>query len=189
VRIPELLAPGATMSAKTIQINRYPNRRYYAKHESRYISLPEIEDLIRAGHTVEITDSQTGEDRTRQVLAQIIMERHPDMISLFPAAMLHSMLRSNELMTDFLRDYFRQSLTYLDYLQKHGSSIDSLAQPMHWWKAWLDGRPPEEPSVPDSSADREEQLHRRIEELEQRLRQLETVARASMVQPTSETED
>ena len=50
------------------------------------------------------------------------MERQPEKMLLFPTAMLHFILRSNDQMTDFLRDYFRHSLTYLDYLQRHSGS-------------------------------------------------------------------
>ena len=35
------------------QITRYPNRRFYARNESKYVSLPGIEELVRAGETVE----------------------------------------------------------------------------------------------------------------------------------------
>lgn len=122
--------------SEPIQIKRYPNRRFYARHTSRYVSLAEIEEMIQQGHTVEIRDSQTGEDLTRSVLTQIIMEQHPDKMKLFPVDMLHLILRSNDLMSDFLRDYFRQSLTYLDYLQKH-SSATALVPPTNWFQAWL----------------------------------------------------
>ena len=125
------------MFDEPIRIKRYPNRRFYASHTSRYVSLPEIEQVIRDGGTVEIVDSRTGEDLTRTVLVQIIAERHPDKIAMFPKAMLHAILRANVVMTDFLHEYFRNSLTYLDYFQKHGAS-GSLEQPMHWMKAWLD---------------------------------------------------
>jgi polyhydroxyalkanoate synthesis repressor PhaR len=99
--------------------------------------LADIEELIRSGKDVEIVDSQTGEDLTRAILVQVIAERHPDKMAMFPAAMLHAMLRANDVMTGFLHDYFRNSLAYLDYLQQHGAS-GPLAQPVHWMKAWLE---------------------------------------------------
>lgn len=165
------------MAGDPIQIKRYPNRRYYARNTSQYVSLQEIEDMVQSGETVEIRDSQSGEDLTRTVLTQIIMERQPEKMALFPSDMLHFIVRSNDAMSDFLRDYFRQSLTYLDYLQRH-SAATPLAQPIHWVKAWLDGiapKPPQEekalrdtPSVPKDS------LANRLHELEERLRQLES---------------
>ena len=97
------------MADEPIRIKRYPNRRFYASHTSKYVSLTEIEQMICDGATVEIVDSQTGEDLTRAVLVQIIAERHPDKIAMFPTAMLHSILRANDVMVDFLHDYFRNS--------------------------------------------------------------------------------
>ena len=164
------------MSEGPIQIKRYPNRRYYARHTSKYVSLQEIEELIQAGQTIEIRDSQTGEDLTRSVLTQIIMERQPEKMALFPTDMLHSILRSNDVMADFLRDYFQHSLTYLDYLQRHDPAATTLSQPMHWVKAWLDGiapRPSRSSEATDSVDDSSE-LAKRVEQLENRLREVES---------------
>lgn len=164
------------MAGDPIQIKRYPNRRYYARNTSQYVSLREIEDMVQAGETVEIRDSQSGDDLTRAVLTQIIMERQPEKMSLFPSDMLHFIVRSNDAMSDFLRDYFRHSLTYLDYLQRH-SAATPLIQPMHWMKAWLDGIAPkphaEEKVRRDAPASADDKLADRIHELEERLRQLE----------------
>lgn len=158
-----------------IQIKRYPNRRYYARNTSKYVSLKEIEEMIKAGETVEICDSQSGEDMTRSVLTQIILERQPDKMALFPTAMLHGILRSNDVMSDFLRDYFRQSVTYLDYLQRHSATTKTLTKPMHWIKAWLDGITPSPAENSDDSKQEgdSEPLSHRVEQLEERLRELE----------------
>ena len=172
------------MATAPVQIKRYPNRRYYARSTSKYVSLEEIDAMVKAGETVEIRDSQTGENLTRNVLAQIIIERQPDKMALFPTDMLHFILRANDVMSDFLRDYFRHSLTYLAFLQKHSRTAKTLVQPMHWAKAWLDGiapHPPEtsaetspETSSDPSTADRDE-LVQRVRKLEERLRQLEAM--------------
>ncbi len=111
-----------SMPEAPVQITRYPNRRFYTRHESRYVSLQEIEGMVRDGKQVEIRDSQTDEDLTAGVLTRIIMERQPEKMRLFPIEMLHSILRSNEVMSDFLRDYFRHALPYLEYLQRHNAA-------------------------------------------------------------------
>ncbi len=161
------------MSDDPIQIKRYPNRRFYAKQTSKYVTLQEIEEMVREGHTVEIRDSRSGESMTRAVLAQIILDRQPEKMSLFPVDMLHYILRSNDVMIGFLRDYFRHSLTYLDYLQKHGSTAKELANPMHWVKAWLSGFGSSQTGEKAAPTDREAVLEDRIEQLEARIRQIE----------------
>jgi polyhydroxyalkanoate synthesis repressor PhaR len=166
------------MSQAPIQIKRYPNRRFYARNTSKYVSLQDLENMIRDGERLQIQDNQTGEDITRQVLAQIILDRQPEKIALFPTDMLHLILRSNELMADFLRDYFRHSLTYLEYLQRHGAAAQKLTTPMHWARAWLDelsgkrDQPAAESRAPAGAADADA-LIKRIEQLEARIRQLE----------------
>jgi polyhydroxyalkanoate synthesis repressor PhaR len=167
-----------------ILIIRYPNRRFYARNESRYVSLQEIEEMVRRGDRVEIRDSQSGDDLTASVLTRIIIDRQPDKMRLFPVDMLHFVLRSNDVMADFLRDYFRHALPYLDYLQRQSAGAMNMLQPMHWINSWLNGiaprpaqpdlsspnpAPPEAASPPpDSTA-----FAARVAELEARIRQLE----------------
>lgn len=159
------------MSEGPIQIKRYPNRRYYARNKSSYVSLQEIEEMVQQGHTVEIRDSQTGDDLTGAVLAQIIMERHPEKMSLFPTDMLHFILRSNDVMSGFLRDYLRHSLAYLNYLQEHSAAATSYLQPMQWTKAWFDGIAS---LLPNHSKPTSDPLDARLKELEERLKQVES---------------
>jgi polyhydroxyalkanoate synthesis repressor PhaR len=179
--VPSSVPPAISknMADETIQIKRYPNRRFYARNTSKYVSLPEIEEMICAGNTVDVRDSQTGDDITHLVLTQIIMDRQPEKIALFPIEMLHSIVRSNDMMTEFLRDYFRHSLTYLEYLKQHGTSMKGLATPVHWVKAWLDGfrqANDDAQGLPagENEAPGEAELAERIAELEARIRQLET---------------
>ena len=93
--------------------------------------------------------------------------------------MLHSILRANDVMVEFLQDYFRNSLAYLDYFQKHGAAT-SLQQPMHWMKSWLDnwskgpgGNPPATSTAEESPAGEPQQVAERIAQLEKRIAELE----------------
>jgi polyhydroxyalkanoate synthesis repressor PhaR len=162
------------MPEATIQITRYPNRRFYTRSESRYVSLEEIEEMVRQGKQVEIRDSQTDEDLTAMILTRIIMDRQPEKMRLFPIDMLHVILRSNDVISEFLRDYFRHALPYLDYLQRHNPAM-SMVQPVHWVKAWLDGITPRKAGASGAApSDAAAPLDRRIAELEERIRQLES---------------
>jgi polyhydroxyalkanoate synthesis repressor PhaR len=53
-------------------IKRYANRKLYDTVESRYITLSQVADYVRAGEDVQIIDNATKEDLTRVTLAQII---------------------------------------------------------------------------------------------------------------------
>jgi polyhydroxyalkanoate synthesis repressor PhaR len=55
-------------------IKRYTNRKLYDTVESRYVTLDEIAEMIKAGHEVKVLDNRTKEDLTSVTLAQIIFE-------------------------------------------------------------------------------------------------------------------
>src|SRR5438132_833896 len=55
-------------------IKRYTNRKLYDTEESRYVTLDEIAEMIKAGGEVKILDNRTKEDLTSVTLAQIIFE-------------------------------------------------------------------------------------------------------------------
>jgi len=55
-------------------IKRYTNRKLYDTVESRYVTLEEIAEMVKAGAEVQIIDNRTKEDLTSVTLAQIIFE-------------------------------------------------------------------------------------------------------------------
>lgn len=55
-------------------IKRYANRKLYDTRESRYVTLPQIAELVRIGEDVQIIDNRTKENLTSVTLAQIIYE-------------------------------------------------------------------------------------------------------------------
>ena len=103
------------------------------------------------------------------------MERHPEKMSVFPTDMLHFLLRSNDVTTGLVREFFRHSSTYLDYLQRQNQAAESFLQPVNWVKLWLDSLSPSAGESPAADAlPQSARLQERIEELEQRIRQLES---------------
>jgi len=55
-------------------IKRYTNRKLYDTVESRYVTLDEIAEMIKAGAEVKVIDNRTKDDLTSVTLAQIIFE-------------------------------------------------------------------------------------------------------------------
>ena len=62
------------MKPKKVVIKKYENRRLYDTTNSRYVNLEEVAQLVQSGKDVEVVDAATGEDLTRLVLTQIIVE-------------------------------------------------------------------------------------------------------------------
>jgi len=155
------------MTSDPIRIQRYPNRRFYDRAHRRYVTLAEIEDLVRQGRVVKVQDSKSGEDLTRQVLTQILLERHPEKMELFPIALLHGLLRANDLATGLWEAYLRQALQALENLQR---AMPPLSTPLAWLPTWLPGWPSPPPAPPAEAA---EPLADRLVALEDRIVQLE----------------
>ena len=58
---------------KTVKtVKRYSNRKLYDTERSKYVTLEEIADMIKAGEEVKIIDNKSKEDLTSATLAQII---------------------------------------------------------------------------------------------------------------------
>jgi polyhydroxyalkanoate synthesis repressor PhaR len=151
-----------------VRITRYPNRRLYDRSRGRYVTLEEVAELIRGGTDVVVHDSKTGEDLTRTLLTQIILERHPERMDLFPVALLHYMIRANDLALGFFREYLRQAQAYLQAWQQTAGAFPT-GLPLDWWRSLLP-LPPAAAARPPAEA---EALTRRLAELERRLAELE----------------
>ena len=57
-----------------VTIKKYANRRLYDTESSSYITLDRLAAMVRDGREFEVVDAKTGEDITRQVLTQIIVD-------------------------------------------------------------------------------------------------------------------
>jgi len=61
-------------SSGKVTIKKYANRRLYDTESSTYIKLDRLAHMVREGREFEVVDAKTGEDITRQVLTQIIVD-------------------------------------------------------------------------------------------------------------------
>jgi polyhydroxyalkanoate synthesis repressor PhaR len=88
----------ASAPSEPLRIRKYSNRRLYDTTRSRHLTADELYELVRAGHDVVVTDSATGADITHQVLTQMILERDPPKLEVFPTTLLHEIIRANQQM-------------------------------------------------------------------------------------------
>ena len=61
-------------SSGKVTIKKYANRRLYDTESSTYITLDRLAQMVREGREFEVVDAKSGEDITRQVLTQIIVD-------------------------------------------------------------------------------------------------------------------
>lgn len=96
---------------QTVVIKKYANRRLYNTETSIYITLEELRQMIKQGREFVVKDAKTGEDLTRQTLAQIIFEQETKGYALLPTDFLRSVIRFyDDGMSEVLQHYLNASM-------------------------------------------------------------------------------
>lgn len=62
-------------TGEVIVLKKYGNRRIYDTTSSRYVTLGEVEAMVQQGKDIVVTDARTGEDITKEILVQLLLER------------------------------------------------------------------------------------------------------------------
>ena len=74
-------------------IKKYPNRRLYDTSSSGYITLADVKQMVLEQLDFQVIDAKTGEDLTRSILLQIILEEESSGVPMFSSDMLAQMIR------------------------------------------------------------------------------------------------
>jgi polyhydroxyalkanoate synthesis repressor PhaR len=100
---------------ETIELRRYPSRKLYNKNTSSYIRLPEVAEMVRKGANIRVEDTETGEDVTRAVLLQIIMEQEGQQAgSMLSADLMMDMIRLHQSKaSEMMTGLFEQSVAFI----------------------------------------------------------------------------
>ena len=73
-------------------IKKYPNRRLYDTTESKYVTLNDVRKLVLDGVSFCVMDKKTGEDITRNILLQIIIEQEDEGEPMFSTDVLEQLI-------------------------------------------------------------------------------------------------
>lgn len=113
-------------SRNTIYIKKYENRRLYNVNEKKYISLEDVRDYINNGFDIEVTEKRTGEDITRQILLQVIIDMSPEKLQAFPILFLKFLIKSDAgLLNDYFTNFFTEQLGL--YLNNRDAYFDAMS--------------------------------------------------------------
>jgi len=100
-----------TKTAEPITIKKYANRRLYNTGTSTYVTLEDLAGLVKTGEDFVVYDAKTGEDITRGVLTQIIVEEEGKGRSLLPTAFLRQLIGFyGDQMQSLVPKYLEQAL-------------------------------------------------------------------------------
>jgi polyhydroxyalkanoate synthesis repressor PhaR len=189
-----------TKSDQPVTIKKYANRRLYNTGTSTYVTLEDLAGMVKGGEDFVVQDAKTGEDITRQVLAQIIFEQeNKEGQSMLPIAFLRQLIRfygdSMQLLVprylevsidSFTREQekFRQQMAQAFGAGPFGALEDQVRRNMEMFErafsmftpfARREQQAPPEPGKPQTSPTEAEEisdLKRQMEEMQKRLNRL-----------------
>jgi polyhydroxyalkanoate synthesis repressor PhaR len=100
-------------------LKKYPNRRLYDTRSSSYITLADVKAMVLKLEEFEVRDAKSGEDLTRSILLQIILEEESGGVPMFSAQMLSQMIRFyGHSMQGMMGAYLEKNLQTFVELQK-----------------------------------------------------------------------
>ena len=84
---------GASAGSGLRTLKKYPNRRLYDTRTSSYVTLHDVKRMVLGGEDFEVRDAKTGEDLTRSILLQIILEEESGGVPMFSTQALAQIIR------------------------------------------------------------------------------------------------
>jgi polyhydroxyalkanoate synthesis repressor PhaR len=78
--------------AKVAVVKKYANRRLYNTATSSYVTLDDLSKMVRHGEHFVVYDAKSGEDLTRSILTQIILEEDSKGRNLLPINFLRQLI-------------------------------------------------------------------------------------------------
>ena len=100
-------------------IKKYPNRRLYDTKTSSYITLADVKQMVLKQEEFQVVDAKSGDDLTRQILLQIILEEESGGAPMFSSDLLSQMIRSyGSAMQGFMGSYLEKNLEGFQQMQK-----------------------------------------------------------------------
>jgi polyhydroxyalkanoate synthesis repressor PhaR len=137
------------MSKPNRLIKKYPNRRLYDTANSGYITLADVKQMVLDFVDFQVIDAKSGEDLTRSILLQIILEEESAGMPMFSSEMLSQMIRfyGNALqgiMGNYMEQNVKAFLVIQNKLQDQAKQIygDKLLLTPDLWKQFLQMQAP-----------------------------------------------
>jgi polyhydroxyalkanoate synthesis repressor PhaR len=162
---------------KKIVIKKYENRRLYDVTHSRYVNLDEVARAVQDGYDVQVVDATTGEDLTRLVMTQIIIEgaKAPD--SAFPLDILREMVVASGKATQ--EGAFNYMRSVADMYKSALRSVSHAKSPLEIMQNMMDSAPDAQRDQPPAGQDGNLELQK----LEKRIQELESLVKGKRPSP------
>jgi polyhydroxyalkanoate synthesis repressor PhaR len=142
-------AEGTPAEATALRVlKKYPNRRLYDTSASTYITLADVKQMVLEGIEFEVRDAKTGDDLTRSILLQIILEEETGGAPMFTASMLSQIIRFyGHAMQGMMGSYLEKNLqTFVEMQARLADQARGLYDPKAFtpemWAQFMSGQAP-----------------------------------------------
>src|SRR6185369_70244 len=100
-------------------IKKYPNRRLYDTKTSAYITLVDVKELVLKHENFQVVDAKSGDDLTRSILLQIILEEEASGSPMFSSDVLTQFIRFyGSAMQGMMGSYLERNIQVFNEIQK-----------------------------------------------------------------------
>jgi len=129
-------------------LKKYPNRRLYDTSASTYITLTDVKAMVLEGIEFEVRDAKTGDDLTRSILLQIILEAEAGGMPMFSSRMLSQIIRFyGHAMQGMMGSYLEKNLqTFVEMQSRLTEQSRGLYDPKTFtpemWAQFMSGQAP-----------------------------------------------
>ena len=114
-------------------IKIYPNRRLFDTDTSTYITLTEVRQLVMDSAPFAVRDAKTGDDLTRSILLQIILEEEAGGAPMFTEAVLGNIIRFyGHAMQGFMGSYLEKNVQVFAEIQTKLTEQSKVVTPEMW---------------------------------------------------------
>lgn len=159
------------MSEPSRLIKKYPNRRLYDTRTSAYITLSDVKDLVLRVEDFKVVDAKTGDDLTRSILLQIILEEETCGVPLFTTDILSQMIRFyGNAMQSMLGKYLETNIkAFVDFqhqMQDRSRSLygENKQAQADMWSQFLNFQGPAMQSMMSAYMDQSSKMFQQMQE-------------------------
>jgi len=107
------------MESQLRLIKKYPNRRLYDTKTSSYITLADVKQMVLKQEEFQVVDAKSGDELTRQILLQIILDEESGGVPMFSSNVLSQLIRFyGNAMQGLMGTYLEKNIRAFHDIQK-----------------------------------------------------------------------
>ena len=148
-------------------LKKYPNRRLYDTLTSSYITLADVKKMVLEGAPFEVRDAKTGDELTRAILLQIILEEETGGVPMFNSQMLAQIIRFyGHAMQGVMGSYLEKNLQALAEMQSRLADPAAALSPLtpDGWSKLMSGQAPMMQNLMGSYLEQSKKLFEQMQE-------------------------